>query len=383
MFVQHQIGLLVFLLVLILIALSNRKGIRRLGDYPAAIPLPSVSILVPARNEELNISSCASALLAQLYPDYELILLNDDSTDRTGEILAQLEAADSRLQVIKGAPLPPGWLGKNWACHQLAQRAAGELLLFVDADTLLRPQALRDSVAALTGEQADLVSALPREEVITWAERLVVPIIPWSINSLLPFAIAHRMRTPVLSAAIGQFMLFRRQAYAQIGGHEAVRASAVDDINLARRIKAAGLRWRLLDGTSQVSCRMYRNADEVFRGISRTLFGVLGNWPVIHVFVWLWLTVVFVEPLVVLILRLAGLAMPNQSVALAAVAGLASLTLFTLAYQRFLIPRYLSILYPFTILLSATIAMNSALLNMTGRVTWKGRKVTPVQRTPG
>ena len=286
--------------------------------------------------------------------------------DETGHILAQLAAEDSRLQIVEGDPLPPGWLGKNWACHQLAQRADGELFLFVDADTSHHPHTLQDAVAAIVAEKADLISAIPHQQVVTWAERLVVPVIPWSILSFLPLGLAHRLGTPVLSAAIGQFMLFRRTAYAQVGGHSAVRQSVVDDLSLARRIKAAGLRWRLLDGTPRVRCRMYRDAGEVFQGISRTLFAVFGNKISIHLFVWLWLAVVFLEPLVVLVLGLAGFAVPALSLRLAGLAVGASLLLWAIAYHRFGIPHYLSLLYPVSILLAVVIAMYSTISTLTG-----------------
>ena len=373
LFVQHQIGLLVFLVILLLIAVSNLRYLRRMGDYPAQQGFPRVSILAPARNEEQNIGPCVESLLAQRYPNYEVIVLNDDSSDRTGEILAQFAVAGDRLRVVNGTPLPPGWLGKNWACHQLAQVADGELLLFVDADTRHSESMLEHAVAALEAEQADLLSAIPREEVVTWAERLVVPIIPWSVFSFLPVFVANRVQWPWLSAAIGQFMLFRRTAYEQVGGHAAVRTSVVDDLSLARHIKAAGLRWRLVDGTANMSCRMYRNSGEVVHGVSRTLFAVFENRIAIHLFVWLWLAVAFVEPPVVLLVRLASFPVSRISLWLAVAAVLTSLGIWIIAYSRLGIPRYLALAYPLSILIAAAIAVRSAFVTLTGRVTWRGR----------
>lgn len=373
LFIQHQFGVLSFIAILLVIALSNLRFLRRLGQFPVPQEFPRVSILVPARNEEVNIAQCVQTLLAQDYPSFQLLVLNDDSTDRTGEILGELAAADARLKVVLGAPLPPGWLGKNWACQQLAGRADGEVLLFVDADTRHHPRMLVDAVAALAEENADLLSAVPREEVISWAERLVVPVIPWSVFSFVPVGVANHVRWPWMSAAIGQFMLFRREAYEQIGGHASIRASAVDDISLARRVKSAGLRWRLVDGTSRISCRMYRSRDEVVNGMSRTLFAVFDNRIAVHLFVWLWLAVAFVEPPVVLSLRLASLPIPNASLWLAGLAVALSLFLWLIAYSRLRIPRYLAFLYPATILIAAAIAIRSAIITLTGRVTWRGR----------
>lgn len=382
-FVQHQIGLAAFLFVLLLIALSNLKVLRRLGDYPIPASLPRVSVLVPARNEEENIGPCVRSLLAQQYPDFEIIVLDDNSTDETGRILAGLAEEDDRLRVMTGGALPSDWLGKNWACHQLAQVARGELLIFTDADTRHHPHALRDAVAALVAEQADFLSAIPRQQVVTWAERLIVPVIPWSILCFLPLGLAYRLRAPVLSASIGQFILFRRAAYDQVGGHEAVRQSAVDDFALVRHIKGAGLRWRLLDGTSRVRCRMYRDARQVYEGISKCLFAVFANKILVHVFIWLWLAVVFLEPLVVLALGLAGLRLPDVSFWLAALAALGSLLLWTIAYRRFGIPSHLALLYPASMLLAVVIALRSVYATLTGSAMWKGRRLPAAKKAPG
>jgi chlorobactene glucosyltransferase len=264
-------------------------------------------------------------------------------------------------------------LGKNWACQQLADRADGEFLLFVDADTRHKPEMLQYAVAAMEAEEADLLSAIPREEVDTWAERLVVPLIPWSIFSFVPVAIAHRIRWAWLSAAIGQFMLFRRSAYETVGGHASVRLCTVDDISLARRVKSAGLRWRLVDGTGNINCRMYRNGHEVVQGVSRTLFAVFENRIAVHLFVWLWLAIAFIEPPVVLSLRLAAFPISSTSVGLASAAVAVSVTLWLIAYGRLGIPRYLVLIYPLTILLAAGLAIRSAVATVTGRVTWRGR----------
>jgi chlorobactene glucosyltransferase len=379
--VWHQATLAGFVLLLVLIAVSNLLLMRRLGgDYPAPASFPRVSVLVPARDEEANIERCIRSLLAQNYTDFEVLALDDHSGDGTGRILAALATEDSRLRTLQGRRLPPDWLGKHWACHQLAEAASGELLLFVDADTRHDPRALRDAVGVMLGEDAAFLSALPRQEVVTWAEKLLVPVISWSLLSFLPLALAYRLRTPMLSAAIGQFMLFRRAAYEQIGGHESVRQSVVDDIALGRRVKAAGLRWRLVDGTRRVRCRMYRNAPQVFEGISKNLLAVFGNKIPVHVFVWTWLAVAFVEPLAVLGLSLAGAPVPALSVRLAGLAAGGSLLLWLIAFHRFGYPLFLAFLYPASMLLAMVVAVRSVAVSLTGRATWKGRQLATVDQ---
>ena len=370
---QHQIGIIVFTAVLLLIALSNLRSLRRLGDHHSPAAFPRVSVLVPARNEKANIGSCVRSLLAQQYPDFQVLVLDDNSSDETWQLLQALATEDSRLRVIKGKPLPREWLGKNWACHQLAQAAEGELLLFTDADTRHHPYALRDAVAALLAEKADFVTAVPREEVVSWAEKLIVPLLLWSIISFVPLWLAYKVRTPLLSATIGQFMLFSRQAYEQIGGHAAVKQNVLDDLTLGRRIKAHGLRWRILDGGERIDCRMYENSHQVYEGLSKNLFAVFQYNVPVFVFIWLWLGVVFLEPLIMLLLGITGIHVSGVSLGLAAAAVALSLLLWGITHWRFGFPLYLVFFYPITMLLSVAIAMNSMVLTVRGRATWKGR----------
>ena len=368
-----QIGLAGFIGTLLLIATGNLLTWRRLGQYAAPTRFPHASILIPARDEELNIEPCVRSLLAQDYPDFEVIVLDDASSDRTGQILADLALSDTRLQVLAGRPLAPGWLGKHWACHQLAQSATGELLLFSDADTRHHPRALRDAVASLESEQADLLTALPRQMVVTWAERLIVPIIPWSILAFIPVGPAHRLRRPSWSAAIGQFMLFRREAYQRIGGHAAVRQHAVDDLALARRVKAAGLRWRIVDGIDRISCRMYRDFRQVRDGLSKNLYASFNYKAPQFVFVWAWLLTVFAAWPALALLSLAGLQVTGFHLPLAWASVIGSLALWGIVYRRSGFELVLAPLYPLSILLFAFVAMRSMALTLTGRATWRGR----------
>lgn len=370
---QHQACLLLFLLVLLAIAVTNLRRLRRLGEYPVPSQLPTVSVLVPARNEVANIGPCVSSLLAQRYPHYEVLVLDDDSTDGTARVLASLRKRDGRFHVLRGEPLPPGWLGKHWACHQLAKRAEGDLLLFTDADTRHHPHALRDAVAALGAEKADLLTAFPKEDVVSWAERLLVPILHLSFLSLIPLHLAYRLRAPMLSATIGQFMLFRRDAYEMIGGHAAVRQHAADDLALGRRIKAAGLRWRVADGGARVSCRMYRSFRQVYDGFGKNLFATFEYNVPLFLLAALWLGLAFLEPPAVLALKLAGVPLKGFSTELAALSVLASLLLWGISHRRFRVPIHLALFYPASVLLMILIALRSMVLTLNGRATWKGR----------
>ena len=312
-------------------------------------------------------------LLAQDYADFEVVVLNDHSTDRTGAILADLSAADERLRVLPGRDLPDGWLGKHWACQQLADAVGGELFLFTDADTRHEGQSIRRGAAALLAEGADLLTAFPHEETVTWAEKVVIPVVPGASSPFCrwPWPIGPRLRHS--SGTIGQYMLFRANAYTQIGGHAAVRSDAVDDIALGRRIKAQGLRWRLADATHDVRCRMYQNADQVFEGFSKNLFAGFGYRLLPFLVTWIWLVIAFLLPLGVLLLRLVGVPVPALDTGLALVGVVAGLASWGLAYLRFGVPAYLIPLYPVTLLLALYIALRSVRLAAEGQSTWKGR----------
>lgn len=368
-----EFSIILFEVILLMITLSNLRVLRRLGDYPSPIQWPSVSVLVPARNEEANIEACVRSLLAQHYPNFQVFVLDDHSNDETWSILEKLASEDSRLRILKGKAIPEGWLGKHWACHQLAQATNSELLLFTDADTRHDPFTLRAGVSALFAEEADLLTVLPQEKVVTWAERLIVPVIPWSIFSFVPLWLAYRWRLPILSATIGQFMLFRRSAYEEIGGYEAVRQHLVDDLALGRRIKAHGRRWRLVDGGQYIQCRMYQNFEQVYQGLSKNLFATFEYKIPQFVFVWSWLGFVFWVPLLILILALMGIPFPPYSLGLTTIAIIMALLLWGITHRRFRFPQYLTLFYPITILLATLIATRSMVLTLTGKAVWKGR----------
>jgi chlorobactene glucosyltransferase len=375
-------GILAFLVVLLFIALINAVFMDRLDRYPKHPPLkapenlPRLSVLVPARNEAENIASCVGSLLSQDYTNYEVIVLNDHSTDPTGAILAELAGSNLQLRVLEGQPLPEGWLGKNWACHQLSEAAQGDLLLFIDADTTHHPQTLRRSVTALLEENAGMLTALPRQQVITWGERMVVPVIYFSLLSFLPLPLAHQLRLPVFSAALGQFMLFTRPAYDQIGGYAAVRSHGTDDIALARLVTAHNLPWRMADGGMQVSTRMYRNFRQSFEGLSKNLFAAFDYRILPFLFAWLWMGYLFWRPFIELGASLTGIQNSQLDSFFAVLSILGSLALWCLVTWRMRFPRLLFLLYPFIILLTVLIALRSVYLSLRGRASWKGRSLS-------
>lgn len=374
----HALLILLFLTFGLVTVLVNYFTVRRFDEYPTAKKFPRVSVLIPARNEAHNVEGCATSLLAQDYPDFEVIFLDDESTDETPLILSRLRQADHRLRVLSGTPRPEGWIGKHWACHQLEQAATGELLLFTDADTRHAPTMLRDSVSALLAEGADLVTAFPREEMVTLGEQLLVPVIGWGIFTFIPLRLVQKMRIPALSITIGQFMLFRRSAYETIGGYEAIRSEIVDDIWLGRNIISSGLEWRLMDGTHHITCRMYSGFWEAVGGFSKSLFAVF-DFRILPYFIgWLVVGTAFIEPVVALISRWVRHPLTSIPLEYAAGSVIISILLYMIAYRRFKFPAYLVFYYPLSLALFIAVAVRSFFATATGTTTWKDRAVERV-----
>lgn len=373
---QHDTiyDLIVFQLVLLAVALSNTWVLHRARRHDPPARFPRVSVLVPARNEERGIERCVSSLLAQDYPDFEVLVLDDESTDRTRCILDALAAGHPRLQVFGGRPLEPGWLGKNWACAQLAARADSDLLFFTDADTHHHPHTLRAFVTAMEAEKADLMGGFPRQEVGTLGEKFIVPFFSWVIYCFTPLALGYFLKIPALSTAVGQALLFRRSAYDGIGGHRTVRTAIVEDLELARQIKAHGYTWRMMRITDLVSCRMYRGGSEAGAALSRNLFAAFDFRVVPYVFAWAWLLVMFLKPFIDLGLSALGEPLDVPLIAVLACIGLA-LLLWAIPYHQLGLPVWLAPLYPVTMLIMEFVALRSLWLGLRGRLTWKDRAV--------
>lgn len=373
---QLFLAIVIFVTLGVLIALSNMLWVRRFEDYDLtdANP-PFVSILVPARDEERNIEACVRSLLAQNYPRFEVLVLNDHSTDATGAILKRLANMDSRLRILEGKALPPDWPGKHWACQQLAEAARGDLLLFTDADTHHIPATLAHSVAAMQQEGIHLLTALPRQEVITWSEKLIVPFMNWAIHSYLPLRLAQKLQLPAFSLTIGQYMLFQRQAFDAIGGFRAAIGNVNDDVELGRTIISNGYEWRLLNGSSCVTCRMYPNFSAVLEGFSKNVFGFFNYRILPYMFTWLAVVLCFLEPLLALIARQAGSDISTRLYNFALIAVIETLVLFVISYRTLRTPLYLVLVYPLTIFFFVLVAMRSMVLTLTGHASWKGREL--------
>ena len=259
-------------------AVRNAHLLRRpqfLGPGAAA-PAASLAaarpqaILVPARNEAAHITDCVRSLAAQ----GEVVVLDDESTDGTGEL-----ARAAGAHVIAGTPPPSGWLGKPWACAQLAAARNADVLVFVDADVRVEPGAVEAAVALLDDAGLDVVCPFPRQVADTLAERLVQPLLQWSWLTTLPLRLAETSPRPSLTAACGQFVVVRRDALERAGGFAAIRDAVLDDLALVRAVKASGGRGGVVDGTDLATCRMYAGWNNLRAGYGKALWAAFGSPP--------------------------------------------------------------------------------------------------------
>ncbi len=233
---------------------------------------PLISILIPARNEENNIKRCINSLLKQDYNNLEILVLDDGSIDRTAEIVNKLIKKDPRIRLYYGKPLARGWLGKSYACQQLAGYAKGQYLLFVDADTLHFPTSISSAVACLLKYKVDALSVFAKQIMVTFPERMVIPFGNFMIMGFMPLALIRRSRKALFCTAIGQFMLFKKDIYKAIGGHESVKGEILEDVIISKQVKRCGYKFMIFDGRSNLYCRMYHNFSEVVSGYSKVLF---------------------------------------------------------------------------------------------------------------
>jgi chlorobactene glucosyltransferase len=270
----YQVIVAVALIGFALNLVLNLRNLKKPRDSRIPGTAPFVSILVPARDEETNIGACLESLRRQDYPNFEVLVLDDSSSDNTREVVAGIAARDKRIRMVEGKPLPAGWAGKPFACHQLARQASGDWFLFIDADTIHTASMLRTTMGLALEERASLLSGFPRQLAASLPQKIAIPVLYFVILSWLPLWWLQNSRKPRPSLAIGQFLLFPREEYQRIGGHEAVKSRILEDVWLGMEVKRHGGRHIAIDLSPVVSCHMYRNVGAMWEGFVKWIYSV-------------------------------------------------------------------------------------------------------------
>lgn len=327
-----------------------------------------ISILVPMRNEERNVEKCIRMLKNSTYNNVEFIIYDDQSTDQTYPLLKEMVGDDTRFQIIRGVSLAENWVGKVHACYQLRQYAKGDYLCFIDADVTLHPDTLHYAIMRAEEKKAALVTGFPRFQYTNLLDKLVIPMMHFIVYFHLPIALANFTKVPSTSAANGAFMFFKTKIYDQIGGHEAVKSSLVEDVHMARKIKQSGHRVLLANITDFVYCKMYDTSKETWDGFSKNMFVGIGKSKILAIALTAFYTLFYIIPF---ILFLYGLFTWQL--------------LFVLPYLLTVVhraisdvksktPIFYSLFIPASALVLVAILWRSVYLSVRGKAyTWKGR----------
>ena len=238
-------------------------------DSPESSTLPAVSILIPARNEAHGIAAAVRSALSSRNVAFEVIVMDDQSTDSTAAIVADVARHDSRVRLGRSDPLPPGWNGKQHACWQLANAARYPVLCFVDADVRLEPDCIARMATLLVEDGNSLVSGFPQQVTGTFLEWLLLPLIHFVLLGFLPLSRMRRSPDPALAAGCGQFLMANARDYFHCGGHSGIQLTMHDGLRLPRLFREHGLRTDLADLTHLAQCRMYTSAAQVWSGLAK------------------------------------------------------------------------------------------------------------------
>jgi hypothetical protein len=359
-------------LVPVICFLSNLKRFVPPAASPGAAP--SISVLIPARNEEANIQAALAAILASTDVTLQVIVLDDNSSDNTPQIVRQIAQADPRVQLHSAPPLPPGWSGKQRACHLLSTYASHDLLVFIDADVRLTPDALSRMAGFIHQSGADLASGVPRQITLTFSEKLLIPFIQFLLLGFLPIQNMRQSTSPAYGAGCGQIFIAKAQPYRASGGHQSIQSTLHDGLLLPRSFRKAGFKTDLFDATPIASCRMYPTNREVWPGLAKNAHEGLGSpKTIVPATVILlagqvlpWLLVTGIIPLSPIFLSLAW------------VTALSGIIIRLIACRRFSQSILSALLHPIGVTLLLAIQWYALIRFLSGRpASWKGRSYNP------
>lgn len=358
----------------------GRSRMIRLMHWRGGLPddPPKVTILVPAKDEGPGIERCMDAILAMDYPHFDVIAVNDRSTDETGAVLDAIAGRDSRVKVVHIRELPEGWLGKCHALHVGAKQATGEWLFFVDSDVTLEPHALRQALSICLKRDYQAASVLTRLECHTHLERMMLPVLGAMWATMYVVSLTNDDGRETSAAANGQFFLIRRDAYDAVEGHQAVKDQITEDVELMRALKAKEFRVRLYLGQHLAATRMHSNLKQMFNGWARIYSGTPRRrpWRILEA---MWLTLVGVFSFYPAVIYAMYTRDPDWMALSVAHFVLMTLYLGLVYYWSGNRPRY-ALLAPVTAVLMLGIFAYSLRKCQTGRIVWRDTHFAPQRR---
>lgn len=373
--ILYNVIITTVLLVILLNLLNNLKLLKSIKAGERKFTgSPLVSVLVPARNEGGNIEKCILSLLEQDYPNYEVIILDDNSEDDTLIKLEKIKEEYPNIEIFSNDVLLDGWTGKNFSCHTLSRYAKGEWLLFTDADTVHSSDSITSSIGAIIAERAELLSIMPELVMKSLSEKLFMPLAHFALLSFLPLGLMNTIKDPRAVIAMGPFMLINAKFYRKIGGHEKIKDKIVDDLRLAQEVKRNGGKVVFMDGQDIVTVRFYNNLKDLWNGFSKNSFGAFDNSPLILL---IFLSLIFVIYLLPFFLFLSGILKFQFYL-------LPSLQVFLITLHRYIlsvrfrINLLLIFLHPAALIFGFLIALNSMQLTILNKaMVWKERIYRP------
>jgi len=346
-----------------------RRGLNNSGK-------PLISVLIPCRNEQDNIGNCLDSFLQQTYSNIEIIVLDDDSDDDTGNILAQYMASFPNISVIQGKPLPEGWTGKNWACHQLYDASEGEVLLYCDADTTVDSTLTNDALGELIRCNLGFITILPQRDSTNLFDRCVWSFTRWVMASWVPLWLAYQTRVRIFAIGFGQFLMLRRTAYDEIGGYESLRGNSLDDFEIARRIQSSGTPWRVYNGIGRLMTASYQSTKDAVEGYGKSIFPALGSNVFVLLLSWLLLANLTWTPVIVLVMESINvITLSTDQLQLASFSVAAVLVSWASAAVKLKISTPLTVLYPIAITSVLYTSLASYIGIRYGTMMWKNRVI--------
>ena len=366
-------SLFAFSILVALMGLINLVFIKKPIIYDQNKTSVLVSVLIPARNEEVNIKRCIYSLIDQSYKNLEIIILDDDSSDQTFEIAQELAKKFQFISVVKGEKKSKGWTGKNWACYQLSKYAKGDYLLFIDADTKLQKNTIGESVSEMNSKDIDLISLFPNRITKTAVDKVISVTIGWFIFSCLPVIFSNK--NPIFSSAFGQFLLFRKSVYFSIGGHKAIKDKILDDFELGRSVSRNGYVLKIFDGTERLSTFSYVSEKEALEGLSKSIFPFFNNKLIPFVLLLIIFLSMGLMPIFIMLGEFFGSKLTRTKEMIAySIWGLLTLS-WAISSYRSKQGLWYGILYPLITTITVIIGVFSIITFLTKSVHWKDRNV--------